>query len=870
MVFPLQSLDRGKLIVRMTPLSRSLTWMPLISRPFEKRKRLKTHPKSGPIEVFEDRVLLTAYSVDTNDDSGAGSLRQAILDANAHLGADTIEFNLDSDELVIQPLSSLPAITDPVTIDGATQPGFTLQPIVTISGALIPAETFAPGLEIDTSNSTIRSLVINGFADGEGILIGGFDSTGVTGNHVEGCYIGLSADGSTVIPNANGIRIANGAQNNVIGGTTAGQGNTISGNSTYGILLQGEGTSGNLIQGNIIGITEDPLTDVGNGYGISLAQGASNNTIGGTTAGARNLISGNIDYGIALVGNDVTGNVIQGNWIGLNGTGTAAYGSFTDVAGISLSNGAHGNTIGGTAAGAGNVIAGVTGNGITLQDEGTSNNVIQGNYLGVNASGTAAVGINDDAIFVIDATNNTIGGTVAGAGNVISGAGRHGITIFGASTSGNNVWGNLIGTNAAGTTAIPNGNDGIHFDGAPDNIVGGATLAKRNVISGNAQNGITVTGAGASDNIVQGNYIGVQIDGESALPNQIDGIQIADGAVGTLIGGSAVLSSGDDVFGEPNVIAFNAGRGVNVTGNATTGNTIFGNSIYLNDTYEIDLNSDLRTNNDGSDGDNGPNGRQNFPILSSANSSAGSLAIFGTLNSTPLKTFTIDFYSSTAVDANGFGQGEVYLGSTQVITSATGAAGYSKVFTASVSAGHVITATATDDNGSTSEFSSAVTVVGTPSSNPVLTLSTATVISDSRTTPVVLDATATLTDADSANFNGGKLTVTLTPAGKGSDQLAVRNQGTGAGQISVSNKDVLFEGVVIGTMTGGKGKKALVVTLIGNATVEATQALVRNITYLNKAKKVPVHTKTAQFEVTDGSGHSSGKINKLIEVVRGS
>ncbi len=862
MVFPSQSLDRGKLIVRIIVLPRSFTWMPLISRTIPRRKKPQTRPVTGPVEVFEDRLLLTAYTVDTDADSGAGSLRQAILDANANQGADTIEFNLDVDELVIQPLTSLPAITDPVTVDGTTQSGFTLQPIVTLDGSLLPDQTFGAGLEIDTSNSTIKSLVITGFAQGDGILIGGFDSTGVTGNHVEGCYIGLNADGTTTAPNSTGVRIANGATSNVIGGTTAGQGNTISGNSSYGIVLGGTGTEDNLVQGNLLGITDDPLHNIGNGYGIAVAGGASNNTIGGAVAGARNLISGNIDYGISLTGSGTTGNVVQGNWIGLNGAGDETYGNYTDVAGISLSLGAHDNTIGGTTPDARNVIAGVTGNGISLQDEGTSNNIIQGNYLGTNASGTAAVTINDDAIFMIDASNNTIGGTVAGSGNVISGAGRHGITIFGANTSGNNVWGNLIGTNAAGTAAIPNGNDGVHIDGAPDNVVGGATPFKRNIISGNAQNGITVTGAGASDTIIQGNYIGLQIDGESALPNEIDGIQIADGAVDTLIGGS--------VMGEPNIIAFNADRGINVTGNATTGNTFFGNSIYLNDTYEIDLNNDFRTNNDGLDADHGPNDLQNFPTLTSANATGGSLTIFGTLSSTPFQTFTIDFYSSAAVDDNGFGQAEVYLGSMAVTTSATGAAGISKVFSTVVAAGHVITATATNSNGSTSEFSSAVTVVGTASPNPVLTLSTSTAISSSRTTPVVLDSTATLTDADSANFNGGKLTITLSPAGKGSDQLAVRNQGTGEGQISVSKKNVLFEGVVIGTMTGGKGKKALEVTLNSSATIEATQALIRNITYLNKAKKVSVHTKTAGFNVTDGSGHSSGTINKTIEVVRGS
>ena len=335
--------------------------MPLISRPFEKRKRPKTPSKTGPIELFEETSAALATA-----DSGAGSLRQAILDANENAGADVIAFNLDVGELEIQPLTLLPAITDPVLIDGTTQPGFASAPLVIINGDLLPPETFGPGLEIDTSNSTIKSLVVNGFTDGDGILIGGFETDGVTGNHVEGSYIGVSADGTEAVPNANGIRIADGAQNNVIGGTSASQGNLISGNLTYGILLQDPDTTGNVIQGNTIGTG----TDVGNGYGVALVDGASNNTIGGTVAGARNLISGNIDYGIALVGDDVTGNVIQGNWIGLDETGMAAYGNLTAVAGISLTAGAHDNTIGGTAAGAGNVIAGVTEMGFSSRMKG--------------------------------------------------------------------------------------------------------------------------------------------------------------------------------------------------------------------------------------------------------------------------------------------------------------------------------------------------------------------------------------------------------------------------------------------------------------------------------------------------------------------
>ncbi len=825
-----------------------------IRNPFGLRTVRRSPATMTKIEQFEDRVLLTAYTVLNNADSGGDSLRQAILDANANPGADTIVFNLDPGSLVIQPTTLLPGLTDPVTIDGTTQPGFAGIPLVVISGSLLPSQTFGSGLEIDTSNSTIKSLVVQGFSEGEGILIGGFGSSGVTGNHIEGCYIGVNAAGTAAAPNGNGIRIANGAQDNVVGGT-AGQGNVISGNLGYGILVQDSGTTGNRIEGNTLGASADRTTAIGNGYGVAVGEGASNNTIGGLVAGASNLISGNVDYGISLVGSDVSGMVIQGNLIGTNAAGSAALGDFTAVAGISLSGGTHDNLIGGTTAAARNIIAGTAGTGIRISGSGTANNTIHGNFLGVDATGSSSIAIGDDGIFIEGANLNLIGGTAVGTGNVISGTERHGVVIFGGTATGNTVQGNRIGTTASGTAAIPNGSDGIRVDGAPDNTIGGAAAGAGNLISGNTQNGITLTEPGCEGNIVQGNLLGVQVDGTSPLPNGIDGLDVNFSASNNQIGGRNA--------GEGNIIAFNAIRGLEITGNSTLGNSLLGNSIHSNATFEVDLNSDLTTANDALDADVGPNGLQNYPVMTSAVSSSGSLTVQGTFNSSASSTFTVDFYASSANDPSGLGQGQIYLGSQTVTTSPAGSTGFAATLSVNVAVGNVVTAMATDASGNTSEFSASV-AVSAASPNPVLILSGAAVSYSPRQAPVVLDAAALVTDADSPNFNGGQLVVKLSPRGKGSELLAIRNQGTGAGQIAVVDGTVQFGGTAIGTFVGSKGKKSLVVTFNGNATSEAVQALVRNITYHNKAKRLKTPTRTAQFQITDDAGHSSALINALI------
>lgn len=665
------------------------------------RKRWSAPPRlAGSIELMEERTLLSTFTVANTNDSGSGSLRQAILDANNQAGADKIEFAIAGAQRTIKPLTALPNITDPVTIDGSTQAGYADgAPVVVLSGSLLQPMTYVSGLTIDTSNSLIKGLVINGFSEGSGIVVGSFGSTGVTGNRIEGNIIGLNKVGTTAALNSSGITISNGASQNVVGGVGA-AGNVISGNG-FGIAIGDPGTSGNMILGNAIGTSRDRTQAIPNGYGIGIGNGATENVIGGSAAGEGNLISGNENNGILIDGIDTANNQIRGNRIGTNSDGTASLGNFTTSSGIGLSGGTHGNLIGGINAGDVNQIAGIASNAIAIADAATHANTIQGNYLGVSADGLSAVPNNQDGIFILDSPGNIIGGTTAAARNVISGSARHGITIFGTTATGNTISGNYIGTNATGTAELPNASDGIRIDGASGNLIGGLTPSQANVLSGNGGNGVTLTNAGTSLNTVQGNLIGVAADGTTALGNGIDGVAIGEGATSNLVGG--VTAS------EWNTIAFNDFKGVEVTGDGSISNRIIGNRIYSNQILEIDLGPDGVTPNDLLDDDNGPNGLQNYPILTSANSIGGQLYISGKLSTKPNATYTLTFYVSAGNDENNNSQGELPIGQHQVTTDANG----DRVFTAilaSVVPGQVITATATDNAGNTSEFSVSQTV----------------------------------------------------------------------------------------------------------------------------------------------------------------
>jgi hypothetical protein len=259
------------------------------------------------------------------------------------------------------------------------------------------------------------------------------------------------------------------------------------------------------------------------------------------------------------------------------------------------------------------------------------------------------------------------------------------------------VQGNYIGTDVTGTRALGTTTAGINIL-SNNNIIGGVADAARNVISGN-DTGIQLGGSfsGTTGNVIQGNYIGLNAAGTGPLPNNRQGISIND-AVANTIGG---IQSGAG-----NKIAFNGGPGLTMSPGGS-GNSIRGNSFFSNNGLGIDLGTNGVTPNDGVDGDSGPNQLQNFPVITSVTSTNNSTTIQGSLTSIPSTTFNIDFYSSAAVDPSGNGEGAQFVGTTPVSTNGSGDATINVTFQIGLGAGRVITATATDPNGNTSEFSAA-------------------------------------------------------------------------------------------------------------------------------------------------------------------
>jgi hypothetical protein len=273
------------------------------------------------LEAMEDRTLLSTFLVSNTGDSGPGSLRQAILDSNKAVGAtNTIDFDISGTGVqTIVPLSSLPAISNPVLIDGSSQPGYGSTPLIELSGSQAGG---GDGLTITGAGVTVRGLDINTFISGTGIYLTG---NGATGDWIYGNFVGTDPTGARAEPNGRGIGIDGSATNNLVG--TNGDGindqserNLISGNDTYGVWISG--ASGNVVAGNEISNNDTVTPSLANDFaGIAIDQSSNDNTIGGATAVSGNLITNNGGAGIVvgwslgdtLVGNQITANRIFAN-----------------------------------------------------------------------------------------------------------------------------------------------------------------------------------------------------------------------------------------------------------------------------------------------------------------------------------------------------------------------------------------------------------------------------------------------------------------------------------------------------------------------------------------------------------------------------
>jgi CSLREA domain-containing protein len=389
---------------------------------------------------------------------------------------------------------------------------------------------------------------------------------------------------------------------------------------------------------------------------------------------------------------------IQGNFIGTAADGTAALGN--SGSGIEVANDfALSFQVGGNSPGMRNLISGNTLHGILL---GAQTGQVQGNYIGTNAAGTAAIA-NGGSGVNITGHNNLVGGNPAfGQRNVISGNAAHGIAIA-SSASMNSVQGNFIGTNGGGTLALPNAQDGIRIDG-PSTTLG----PMDNVIGGNLGNGVTVTGSG--DNASITSIIGTDLGKTINLGN------------GSGPGNAGVSISGNAIVSLPNpTIAFNSGAGIAVSSNPAVAVIVVNGSFFSNGGRAIDLTGGPPPANDTCDVDTGNNDLMNYPVLNSATITGSTVQVDVTFNGVPGFTHTIEFFSSNTCDPSGFGEGKTPIGTTSAVPGP--APGCSTNFLSghlNFPAGqNVITAYARGAGGKTSEFSQCVVATGT--APPVVT-----------------------------------------------------------------------------------------------------------------------------------------------------
>lgn len=872
-----------------------------LGAPFD--RPLSKLDRAGIAQMYGAPATAPGAVVTNTKDSGSGSLRTAIYfawDRSSDVAPTpttitfqipTSDVNFNAGVFTIRPTALLVAPGDETTIDGATQTTFTGNtnasgPEIVINGAQIVApETYSAGLRLRATGCVVKNLVINGFNQW-GIQI---DGTQAAGNVVRSCYIGTDAAGTAAVANAfPGIEISGGAHGNTIGGTTAAHRNVISGNAHNGVQIIGAGTDSNIVQGNFIGTNATGTAALPNLYsGIEVLGGAKFTMIGGTAAGAGNLIAGNPLDGVRYRGAGTDNNVAQGNFIGTNATGTGPVPN--QNAGVRINEGAKANVVGGTSAAARNILSGNTHQGVIVYDPGTDNNSVLGNYIGLRADGTAALangsagigiyagaktntigstvagnvisGNAREGVLIADAgstgnavignfiglnpagtapignafsgvaiyagaQSNTIGGTNAAARNIISGNGNEGVVVSGTNSNANAVLGNYIGTNAAGSAALANGFSGVSiYAGAQANIIGGASAASRNIISGNTGPGVLISNSGSSGNSVLGNFVGTNPAGAAAIPNggygvamwggaqanQIGGtapgagnlisgnadfgVNFSDGGttgnflrgnlIGTNAAGSAALGNGGGVAfygpasgnivggatpGSRNVISGNGGYGVFVAGDGSNNHQIAGNTIGWNAAGTAALgntgpgvvlqnnisgnliggtapgsanliagngaqgvvlygfnvvnwrnailgNSIFDNAQEGIATYNGANNGQAAPTLTSAvfgtAGNPGGVTIGGSLTSTPSTSFRLEFFAAPAGDPSGAGEGKTFLGAGVVTTNGAGVFAFSAALAPAIPAGHVVSATATDLNGNTSQFATNRTVTVT-------------------------------------------------------------------------------------------------------------------------------------------------------------
>jgi len=771
--------------------------------------RRRTATRKLSLEHLESRELLATILVTTASDAAVTlgteiSLRQAIAISNGDLAVsaltprqqslvigplsdpapNSIVFDIPTLDLT-QPLhtihvtSQLPAITKPVWLYGSSQTGSLINPSDKPEGqdfaspaVQIDGQLFSPadpaqdgnGLVVAAPNCGIQGLIITGFA-GAGVWVRG---DGSQGNLLVGNIIGALPDPakgrffteSAALGNRlAGVRIS--SSNNRIGDNSAAGVNVIANNGVGVVLDNPSGTR--------------PVGGVGNQVGNSLivdnhAQGvlitSSNNAVGQTVGRGGNFISGNAAQGVLITGGLQTqGNTLLNNKIGVDladdvSVQTGVYGPRPNfLQGVQILDSPR-NVVGGVGTGGGNVIGANRLDGIAIDGPQSSGNRVLNNFVGFDQVGRAiSLGLGNRNGIAITAPGNTIGDPLlSGSGNTVSNNRNHGIYLSTAAASGNTIAGNVIGLNPGGGSRLSNAFDGVRIDGAPNNTVGGTTAAARNTISSN-NNGVYLLGAGATGNIVEGNFIGTAGDGLTDLGNAVDGVvvdnaplntvgaagagnvisgnnqgvrltgagatknQVQANFIGTDLQRQAVVSNKiDGVFvtagasnnliggataADGNTVANNAGVGVNLDDG--TANAVLSNAIYANTGRDVPagVGRGIVLN-----AATGANRGQPMPVLTSVSPANGLTNVQGSITAAPNTVYTVQFFSSPEKDASGFGQGQTLLYTARhATTDATGRLAFNGDLPVGVASGLFVTATATDPSGNTSAFSNALPAV---------------------------------------------------------------------------------------------------------------------------------------------------------------
>ena len=544
------------------------------------------------------------------------------------------------------------------------------------------------------------------YSDANNTTVGGTnpqDNNVIAGNQEQGIWVDAAATGNVIEgnqigmigPSTNGryYQVGNGADgvlvdgsSNVIGGSGDAAANVISGNVGSGIDIVGPVATRTIVGANLIGLAPGGgyllgTGDPGNGGDGVLIDNSASNVIGGPDSTWGNTISSNSGDGVLIKGAASTGNAVLNNMIGLTADGKGVKGNLD--AGVEVDSPQ--NTIG-----PGNVISGNL-LGVNISGSLASEVVVQGNLIGTDSSGAIDLGNATEGILIQNATDALVEGDAAGS-QVISGN-NQGVVISGATSTRNLVEGNLIGTDKTGLYAIPNAQEGVAILGATGNTIGGTTAAALNLISANNW-GVRLDGSSATANLVEGNLIGTDITGKAPLGNEVNGVIVSNDASANTIGGT--------VSGAGNTIAFNVLAGVRVE--SGTGDSILTNSIYSNGQLGINLVTPSLSP--------GPNDLQTAPVLTSAVGGGTSSGIQGTLASIANTPFLIQFFTSLIPDPSGFGQGQTPIGSTTVTTNGQGNVAISFAPSISLPANIWVTTTATNTlTGDTSEFSNALSAL---------------------------------------------------------------------------------------------------------------------------------------------------------------